>query len=70
MLVIQLSQPADSLQRVLVTQVAAQGVGRVGRIGDNTAIADDFRCLSDQTRLGVVRMDMKILAHAMVPFVV
>src|SRR5690606_25462511 len=62
-LVIETPQAADALQRALVAQLAAQRVGRVGRVGDHAAGAQDLHRLLDQPRLGVLRVNLEKLAH-------
>ena len=60
---IKLAQAHDALQCRLVAQVAAQGVGRVGRIGNDAAIANNIDRLLDEAGLRIIGMDIEILAH-------
>ena len=63
MFVIQLAQAANPLDRRLVTNMATNGVGRIGRIDDHAAGLDDFHRLFNQARLRILRVNLKKLTH-------
>ncbi|MNH27809.1 hypothetical protein D3C79_879350 [compost metagenome] len=70
--VVRLVQPAQAthpLNRRLVTHLAAQRVGRVGRIHHHATLADDLDGLFYQARLWVLRMNLEKLAHVIVLFI-
>jgi hypothetical protein len=52
---------ADTLHRILVAEMAAQGVAGIGGVHHHAAISDDIHSLADQARLGVVRVNGKKL---------
>ena len=62
-LVIQLAQTSDTLDSALVTDLATDGVGRIGWVDHHTAGANDLYGLLDQARLGVFRMNLEELTH-------
>ncbi|MNI57749.1 hypothetical protein D3C73_1128310 [compost metagenome] len=66
---VQTAQTPNPLDRCLVTDLAPQCVGRVGRIDDHTALTDDFHRLANQPRLGVLRMNLEKLAHEVFLFI-
>jgi hypothetical protein len=43
--------------------MAYQRIAGVRRQGDNAARVNDLRCLPDQTRLWVIRVNLKVLGH-------
>ncbi|MCY1560428.1 hypothetical protein D9M68_975600 [compost metagenome] len=63
MLVVQLPQAANPLQRILVAEAATEGIGRVGRIDHHSAGPDDLHGLFDQAQLWVFRMNLEKLTH-------
>jgi class 3 adenylate cyclase len=52
MALVHLADLADTVQRLLVAEMAAQGVAGIGRQGDDGAVADEFGSLHEQARLG------------------
>src|SRR6185312_14749862 len=63
MLVVHRPQLADSSGCREVTDAAAEGIARVGRIGDDPAAARNGSRLADKPGLGVDRMNRKVLRH-------
>ncbi len=47
MIVADAANPADPLRSGGVAETAAEGIARVGRVGDNPALAQDARSLPD-----------------------
>src|SRR5690606_25351267 len=62
-LVIELADTANALERALIAELAAQRVGRIGRIGYDAAAADDFYSARDEAGLRVVGVNLEELAH-------
>src|SRR5687767_11199497 len=58
-----LTNAPDALERVLVAQMAPQGIARVRRIRDHAAIAHDLHGTADQPELRSHRMKLEILAQ-------
>ncbi len=56
-------EPADALQGSGITNMAAERIATVGRIGYQPAVAQDLRGLADQSRLRVLRVQFEILAQ-------
>ncbi len=54
----------DAIDRALVADVAAEGIARVGRIGDQTAIFDNLDDCCHAPWLRVVGMNFNELGHA------
>ena len=63
MIVADAANLADSLRRRQVAQVAAEGIARIGRIGDDAAVAENARGLANQARLRIDRMYLEELSH-------
>jgi hypothetical protein len=61
--IIQLPYAADALDCILVAELAAQGIARIGRIDDDAAVADDIDSLPDQPLLRIVGMDTEEQGH-------
>ena len=62
-MLVQLSYLPDPLQRLFVSNMATEGIGRVRRISDNAPCLDNFSCLVDQPELRIFRMYAEELAH-------
>ncbi len=63
MVVTDTANPPDPPRGVRVADPAAEGVARIGRIGDDAASARIAGGLPDQPRLGIQRMDLEELGH-------
>ena len=63
MVLVHVPDTANTIERLLVTNVAANGINRVGGIYDNPTFANNLRGLRDQSLLGVFRMNSKVVAH-------
>ncbi|VDZ83533.1 Uncharacterised protein [Kluyvera intermedia] len=59
MTVWQMTDAANSLHRALIFNFTTQRVAGIGRINDNAALTHNFNRLVNQTRLWVIRMDIK-----------
>jgi len=64
MILIQLPDLANFIQRFFVTYVATKCIGRVGWVNNNSTLSHNFRSLSDQTMLWVIGVDREKLAHS------
>jgi len=60
---IHLAYGANTHHGVLVAQMATQRVAGIGRVRDHAALPHDFRCLTDQSRLWIIRVDSEKLGH-------
>ena len=63
MMFIHLTYRANACHDILVAQLAAQRITRIGRINDNTARPHNGGRLSYQAQLRVIGMDGKELSH-------
>jgi len=63
MMTVGLADATDTLQRVLVTDVTAQRIARIGRIGDDATATHDLGGTADEPGLRVDRMNLEILAQ-------
>jgi hypothetical protein len=63
MAIIHATQAPQPIDRSLVIEMTNQRVTGIGRQGNDTARIDDLYRLPYQTRLRIVRMNLKILAH-------
>ena len=63
MLVVQLPDPANTFQRLLVTDVAPKRVGRIRGIHQKTTAGDNFCRPVQQTLLRMRRVNGEILTH-------
>jgi hypothetical protein len=63
MLVVDTANTAQAVNGILVVQMADQRVAGVRRQSDNATRVNDFRSLPDQTRLGIIRVNLKVLGH-------
>ena len=61
--VVNAADAAQLVDRRLVVQTAYQRIRGIGRQRDDAAAADDLRRLLDQADLGVLGVDLEILAH-------
>ena len=68
MTVVQLADTLDPVRRLLVPQMAPDGIGRIRRVDNNPAIAQNFNRLMNQPFLGIVRVNLKKLAHTALSF--
>ena len=64
MMPVGLTDAPYALQRVLVPEMPAEGVARVGRISDDAAATDDVRRPADEPHLGIDWMQFEIFAHS------
>ena len=60
---IELADPRDPLDPLLVLQRAAERVARVGGIGDEPSGGDDLGDLADEAGLRVVGVDLEYFSH-------
>ncbi|BAL24552.1 hypothetical protein AZKH_2242 [Azoarcus sp. KH32C] len=58
---------ADALQQIGIARNAPKGIRRIRGKGDEPTRSHDLRGLADQARLGVLRVQGKILRHAKCP---
>ena len=63
MLVIQAANALYPVRCLLVTEVAANGVGGIRRIHNNASLAENIHGLVDQPLLGRFRVNLEELAH-------
>lgn len=68
-LLVQLAQAPNPLDGVFIANLAAQRVGRVGRVNHHATLADDLDGLFYQARLWVLRMNLEKLAHVVILFI-
>jgi hypothetical protein len=61
--IIHLADQANTIHRLLVTQMATKGVAGICRQGDEGAIADELRSLDQQTRLWRIRVNIDDACH-------
>lgn len=66
MVFVGLSNPTNTLKRVLVANVTAEGVTRVCRVRDHPAITDDIGRLSYETLLRIFWMEPEPLHRLMI----
>ena len=59
----ELPDAADSRHCILVADVAAQGVARVSRVDDHSAVTHDCNRPLNQTWLWISGVDLKVLRH-------
>ena len=64
MVLVGLANPPDSLQCLAIPNMAAEGVAAVGRIGNQSAVAQDLHRLADQSQLRILWVQFEILAQA------
>jgi intracellular septation protein len=57
------AQQPQALQRVGITDMAAQGITTIGGVCDQPATSQYFGCLANQSQLRVGWMQLEILAH-------
>ena len=62
--VVQTPEPADALTCAQVAQLAAQGIARVGWVGDERVIPQQGHDLGDAVWLRILRVDVKVPGHA------
>ncbi len=62
-LVVDFANTAYALQCILVTDMAAERVTRIGRVDDHATTVDDIDCLLDEARLRMRGMNFEILGH-------
>jgi hypothetical protein len=63
MVAIDLAYAANTLQRRLIANVAADGIARIGGVYHYAASIDDLRRTPQQPQLRMGGMDFKVLAH-------
>ena len=63
MIFIQQPDSTNAVHCLLVTNMAANGIDRVGGVGNNAAFADDLGSFSDLSLLGIFRMNAEVVAH-------
>lgn len=63
MTLIQLPDLANFFQRPFITNMATQGIGRIGGISDDATRINDFGSLVDQPGLWIFRMNSEELTH-------
>ena len=63
MVIIQPTYLPKPLQRMLVTNVTPECIGRVCGIGNDAAAAHNIDCLNDQPMLGIIGMYSEKLTH-------
>jgi hypothetical protein len=59
MALVDAAQTADALRGLRIADSTAERVARIGRVSDDTAIAQDVRRAANQARLRMRRMKMK-----------
>ena len=62
-LVVEPADRPDPLQRILVAELGSEGVSGVGRVGHESAVAQDRHGLVDGSLLRVVRVDFDETRH-------
>jgi len=67
-LVVQLTQASDTLDRVFVADLTTDGVGRIRWIDHHATGANDLHGLFDQAWLRVFRMNLEELTHVLYLF--
>lgn len=63
MLLVDPTDPAQTVDRGLVIEMTYQCITGIGRQCDDAAAMNHLRCLLDQAQLGIFGMDLKKLAH-------
>ena len=63
MFFIELSNGSNFIHRLLITNMAANRIGRVGWIHHDAAFTDNLHGLSNQSVLWIFFMDLEKLAH-------
>ena len=67
MLVVDAANAAQALHRLLVVQLADQGIAGIGRQCDQAALAHNLRGLLDQAQLRIIGMYLEKLTHRTCP---
>ncbi|GAC1460214.1 MAG: hypothetical protein PVSMB6_20230 [Steroidobacteraceae bacterium] len=60
---VSLADAPHAFERAAVTDVPAQGVAGVGRIGDQAPAPHELRRLADEARLGINRVQFEVFGH-------
>ena len=63
MMTVRLADAAHALERVLVADMPAERVARVGRVGDEAAGAHYLGGAANEARLWIARMQLEVLGH-------
>jgi len=62
-LVVKFADATNPVQGILVADMTTQGIGRIRGVNHHPTIANDVYRITDQARLGIVRMNLVKLAQ-------
>ena len=63
MFIIQFSDTADFIQRLFITNMAGNCIGRIRRISNDPSLANNINRPVNQAFLRTLRMNLEILGH-------